>query len=100
MTAGTAWIDGEPLQPGALLYLGGGRDALEVRTEGPARLTLLGGAPFQTPIQMWWNFVARTREELSAAVRTWNDGGGSFGEVQGDPGERLRSPVPPWSTVT
>jgi hypothetical protein len=31
---------------------------------------LIGGEPFDEPIVMWWNFVARTRDEVEAAYRS------------------------------
>lgn len=37
----------------------------------PARAILLGGEPFPEPIIMWWNFVARTRDEIDAAHASW-----------------------------
>ena len=34
-------------------------------------MILLGGEPFPEPIIMWWNFVARTRDEIDAAHASW-----------------------------
>ena len=36
-----------------------------------ARLLLLGGEPFGVDIEMWWNFVARTKDEIEQAYRAW-----------------------------
>ena len=44
---------------------------------------------------MWWNFVARTREEVSAARRQWADDDGRFGTVR-SPLERIEVGPPPW----
>ncbi|MCH9826242.1 MAG: pirin family protein [Gammaproteobacteria bacterium] len=96
VSEGEAEFDGETLAPGSLLYLGGGRESLAIRTSGAARLTLIGGEPFETPVLMWWNFVARTQDELSTAVREWNAGQGDYGEVHGYDGARLKAPTPPW----
>lgn len=97
VSEGEAAIDGETLRPGVMLYLGGGRDSLHLATTDAARFTLIGGEPFEAPVQMWWNFVARSKEEIVTAVTEWNAGRGAFGEVQGYDGERLRAPLPPWA---
>ena len=40
---------------------------------------------------MWWNFVARTQEELEQAREDWMKGV-RFGEVKGYDGAPLRAP--------
>ena len=65
--SGSADVDGVALAPGALLYLGTGRTALTLRAATGSRLLLLGGAPFEEPLVMWWNFVGRSHEEIAAA---------------------------------
>jgi len=42
---------------------------------------------------MWWNFVARTTEEIVAAREDW-EAGRRFGSVAAYAGERL--PAPPF----
>jgi hypothetical protein len=58
---------------GSFLYLGTGRAALRFGpVDGrPARMMLLGGAPFDEKIVMWWNFVARSTEEIVEAREQW-----------------------------
>lgn len=92
VTQGAVLIDGAMLQPGELLYLGGQRSTLHLRSEGPARLVLIGGAAFAEPVLMWWNFVGRSASELSDAVRQWNSGDARFGQVHGFDGARLTAP--------
>lgn len=96
VTQGIVEVEGERLEPGTLLYLGESRTGCELRTQGPARLALIGGRAFEKPVTMWWNFVARHKTELSAAVREWNAQHEKFGAVQGYDGARLAAPVPPW----
>jgi redox-sensitive bicupin YhaK (pirin superfamily) len=96
VTQGEAEIDGEPLTPGTLLYLGGGRTSLKIQTAAATRLALLGGEPFGEPVLLWWNFVARSQAELLQACNDWNAGLGAFGEVHGYDGDRLSAPMPPW----
>mgnify|MGYP003542242653 FL=1 len=89
-------VDDEVLEPGTLLYLEAGRDALNLIADSGCRALLIGGEPLQEPLLMWWNFVARTQAELSMACHDWNAGAKYFGEVTGYPGKRLEAPLPPW----
>jgi redox-sensitive bicupin YhaK (pirin superfamily) len=78
---GTAAVEGRPLQPGQLAYLGLDRDGVGIDVADTARLLLLGGEPFPEPLLMWWNYVARTRDEIATAHREWTDGDERFGAV-------------------
>lgn len=95
--SGQAAVDGATVEPGRLAYLPPGHDHVAVRTTGPARLLLLGGAPFGEPIVMWWNFVAHTYEEIAQAHADWAASSDRFGQVRGYPhGPRLAvPPLPP-----
>ena len=53
------------------------------------RLLLIGGPPFPETILMWWNFVARTADEIAAARADWEERR-RFGEVTAYAGPRLR----------
>jgi redox-sensitive bicupin YhaK (pirin superfamily) len=87
---GAAEVGGVRLQPGRLLYLAPGREQASVAAAGGSRLFLLGGVPLGEPLLMWWNFVARTPEEITAAAAAWRED--SFGTVGGYRGERLAAP--------
>ena len=78
---GAIMIDGKPVSPGKLGYLGRGRDELRLDVREPARAVLLGGAPLEEPIVMWWNFVARTRTEIDTAYASWSRQDDRFGKV-------------------
>ena len=67
--------------------------ALEVAA--PARALLLGGLPFPEPLLMWWNFVGRSRDEVSEARRQWSADDGRFGRVRSSLG-RIDVGPPPW----
>ncbi len=98
VTYGRAEIAGQRTIPGALVYLAPGRSGLPIVTgAGDAGIVLVGGAPFPEEILMWWNFVARTRDELTQASRDWNDAADYLGEVEGALSERLVAPMPPWA---
>ncbi|WP_129838776.1 pirin family protein [Streptomyces sp. RFCAC02] len=92
--AGSCTVDGVPLGPGAMLYLGTGRRELPVRADTDAAFMLLGGTPFEERLVMWWNFVGRSHEEIAQARADWNDGT-RFGEVRGYDGPRLTAPALP-----
>jgi len=93
--SGEAEVDGVPLQPGSMLYLGCGRSELPLRATSDAGLMLLGGEPFEEEIVMWWNFIGRSHEEIEEARRGWMESS-RFGEVKGYDGDRLAAPeLPP-----
>ncbi len=92
--SGGVEVDGLPLAPGPLLYLGSSRSRLAVRAERPARLLLLGGEPFEERIVMWWNFVGRSHEEIVADREDWMSGR-RFGTVSGFAGDPLPAPEMP-----
>ena len=90
---GQAQVAAEALAPGTLLYLGTGRDSIDISCRAAARLILIGGAPFHEEVLLWWNFVARTPEEMEQATRDWN-AGQRFGSVHGSPSPPLVAPDP------
>lgn len=92
--SGEAEVDGVPVLPGSMLYLGCGRTELPLRAESDAGLMLLGGEPFEEEIIMWWNFVGRTQDEIGQAREDWM-AGDRFGTVQGYDGAPLPAPVLP-----
>jgi quercetin 2,3-dioxygenase len=91
VAAGSAEVAGTALQPGHLLYLSAGREQAAVAAARGSTLLLLGGVPLGEPLLMWWNFVARTPEEIAAATADWREG--RFGAVGGYQGAPL--PAPP-----
>jgi len=92
--SGEAHVDGVPVLPGSMLYLGCGRTELPLRAESDASLMLLGGEPFAEELIMWWNFVGRSGDEIAQARNDWEKGA-RFGEVLGYDGARLSAPTLP-----
>jgi quercetin 2,3-dioxygenase len=92
--SGQADVDGVQVTPGAMLYLGAGRTALPLSSEGEAALMLLGGEPFEEKLLMWWNFVGRSADEITRAREAWASGT-EFGQVHGYHGPRLEAPALP-----
>jgi redox-sensitive bicupin YhaK (pirin superfamily) len=94
--AGEVLIDGQVVTPGHLAYLGEGREDCRLSTNEPTRALLIGGVPFEEPILMWWNFVARTQAEITAAHEDWAAAGERFGKVASAL-PRIEVGPPPWT---
>ena len=93
---GPVLLDGQMVAPGGFAYLTPGRAELDVEPGLTAgRALLLGGLPFTEPVLMWWNFVARTREEMVEARSAWEAGDDRFGPVETELG-RIPAPPPIW----
>lgn len=88
---GNAALNDQHLAEETLHYLSPGRDELELKGND-ARLLLIGGEPFPEPVLMWWNFVARTPQEIAQAREDWNDHR-RFGEVKNYNGSRVEAPA-------
>ena len=70
--------------------------SVTIEAHESSRVLLIGGAPFDDEVLMWWNYVARTRTEIVEAHRQWSDGHERFGTVP-IALERIDVPGPPWS---
>ena len=88
---GEARLGGETIPASTLLYLGEGRERIDLAASQGARIFLFGGLPFPEPLLMWWNFVARTPEEIARARDDWEQG--RFNPVRGYVGDPI--PAPP-----
>jgi redox-sensitive bicupin YhaK (pirin superfamily) len=87
--AGELWLDETELLPVAnLAVLEPGTLPL-LRSVGPSRVMLLGGAPLDGPRFVWWNFVSSSRERIEQAKADWQEQ--RFARV---PGETEFIPLP------
>ena len=84
-------MEGEPLLPRMLYYLGANRNSAAFSSRAGGRALLIGGPPFAERILMWWNFVARTPDEIAQFREDW-ELQKRFGEVPSYNGERLAAP--------
>jgi redox-sensitive bicupin YhaK (pirin superfamily) len=93
---GRVRIGQEVAEEGWLVLVPAGVDELpvEAETDG-ARVLVLGGEPLGERIEMWWNFVARDKAEITGAWRDWRDRTDRFGAVD-TPLPRIEAPRPPW----
>lgn len=108
---GRVTLQGRELEPAELGVVPAGRWRLDIVAAGPAtdpaRVLLLGGPPFGEEIVMWWNFVARSHDEIVAFRAEWEAGSERFGEVAGYVGRdgrrgaaaRLPAPALPRATI-
>jgi hypothetical protein len=55
---------------------------------------LIGGEPFGEELVMWWNFVARSHDEIVVAREEWMEGQ-RFGAVADSEGPLAAPPIPP-----
>jgi len=95
---GAAVVDGAVVTPGQLAYLGIGRDELHLTADARTRAMLIGGVPCHERLLMWWNYVARSRDEITAAHADWTTVGERFGHVD-SPLPRIDTGPPPWATT-
>jgi hypothetical protein len=85
------------VEPGWIGFVDEGTDMLRIDAgDGGGRAMLLGGTPLGEPIQMWWNFVARTRDEITAAWRAWRDRDTDRFATVPSSLTRIDAPRPPW----
>jgi redox-sensitive bicupin YhaK (pirin superfamily) len=92
-------VDDAIVEPGSIADVPSGYDELVIETRGgTSRFLLLGGEPLGAPIKMWWNFVARTLDEITDAWRAWQEHDEDrFGPVPSSLA-RIDAPAPPWLT--
>jgi len=94
--AGPVSLSGTRLERTELGYLPPGSATLQLvnLADEPARILLLGGAPFEEDIVMWWNFVGRSHEEIATYRSAWEAELDQFGAVTGYAGTLQRLPAP------
>jgi redox-sensitive bicupin YhaK (pirin superfamily) len=89
--SGELTLHRQGLRPDTLYYLGTQREEIAISSSTGGRVLLIGGLPFGETILMWWNFVARTREEIRQARDDW-EAHRRFGDVPAYKGPRLAAP--------
>lgn len=97
VVSGSATINGEVVAKDQLFYVEAGVSELEL--SGDFTAILIGGEPFAEPIVMWWNFIARTSDEIVEMRETWNARSDRFGEVHDKIGGWIPAPELPNVTL-
>jgi len=90
-------VDDAIVEPGWLALVPTGAHNLPIEGSGDgARFLVVGGEPLGEPIEMWWNFVARSKDEITEAWRSWQAHDlDRFGTVSSKLA-RIDAPAPPW----
>jgi redox-sensitive bicupin YhaK (pirin superfamily) len=94
---GTVKVGEDIVEHGWVALVPPGAGALPIEAgDGGARCMLLGGEPLGEQVVMWWNFVGRSRDEITEAWRAWQDHDEDrFGPVASRL-DRIDAPAPPW----
>lgn len=88
---GHAQADGQDLTPGSLLYFSPGQSHLTLNITEASQIILIGGAPFNENIFLYWNFVERNKAEVLESIRLWHETD-HFGVVKNYDGPPLAAP--------
>lgn len=73
LVEGEVEIDGSPLEPGSMAVLATGSTP-KLTASADSKIMLCGGAPLGSR-QIYWNFVASTKERLEIAKADWRQAG-------------------------
>lgn len=95
LITGDLTVDDEPVPQAHLRYQRPGRAQLSVHSAAGARFVLLGGAPFEEDLVMWWNFIGRTHEDIVEARADWESHHDPIGHVDGHGQNRIPAPPMP-----
>lgn len=104
--SGEIVINSELAPKDHLAYVAPGASPIVITTnDQPSRLVLLGGVPFEEELVMWWNFIARSHEEIVELRNQWQSDviegknpDGIFGTVSYD-GPAIPAPDMPRVTL-
>ncbi|HET9872452.1 MAG TPA: pirin family protein [Propionibacteriaceae bacterium] len=97
VVSGAATVAGVAVSHDQLLYLGIGRQTVNLAADPGARMILLGGEPFEEEIVMWWNFIGRSHSEVVEYREAWERRDPRFAPVV-SPDEKVME-APPMPTV-
>ena len=95
LAQGVARINGVELSPGDLSYFPTDSAEIAIHAGTNAILLVIGGEPFGEKIVMWWNFIARTHDEIQEARASWNARTERFGDFEDDLGPWIPAPKMP-----
>lgn len=91
--SGEVRVEGQILPSEELIYLPAGTSAVNLECKPGSRLIIIGGEPMDEAILLWWNFVARTTEEMRQAQKQWEAEAATNAEtINGQP-RRFGMPV-------
>lgn len=96
LDAGDLTLDGRRIHRGELAIRDAGCEELTFGAGDEAvRAILIGGAPYDEEIVMWWNFIGRDHDEVARFREEWMARSDRFGQVDGyEPGPSGRDWLP------
>ncbi len=83
------FIDDERVNPAELVVLPPAANCTLHTNSANTRLVLIGGAPLEQPVRMWWNYVSVDRDRIAEAAQRWENG--TFPTIRGEP-DRIAGP--------
>lgn len=93
--------EGEKVQEAELVYFEKGQSEIKISVKTKTKLVLVGGEPFKERLVMWWNFIARSHQEIEQMRAMWNDqqnrkdGTDNFGVFKDEVGSWIPAPKMP-----
>ena len=91
--SGEVRVEGEILPSEDLIYLPAGTKSVNLECSPGSRLIIIGGEPMDEAILLWWNFVARTTEEMKEAQTQWEAEAASADDIINGQPRRFGKPV-------
>ena len=91
--SGEVRVEGEILPSENLIYLPAGTKSVNLECSPGSRLIIIGGEPMDEAILLWWNFVARTTEEMKEAQTQWEAEAASADDIINGQPRRFGKPV-------
>ncbi len=102
LVEGDVTVEDRRLARNDMLYLGDSRAAATVSSQDGALIFVVGGEPFEEDLVMWWNFAARSHDEIERAREDWETADAAaarFGRVVNHGDERIPAPELPHVTL-
>ena len=101
LVGGDVAVSEEKLNQADVIYFPKGETSMKITANSKTKVVLIGGVPFEERLVMWWNFIARTHEEIENMREMWNDeqhrmsGDDNFGVFKDDVGGWIPAPDMP-----
>jgi len=92
VVSGEANVNGNLVHLGQLHYVPAGKESLTFTSQTSTKLILLGGEPFKEKIVMWWNFIARSHDEIVQMREEWQSQSPRFPTFEDRIGGRIPAP--------
>lgn len=96
---GEVRVDGQEVAVNSLAHVGEGAESVTVTAAEASTLIFIGGEPMREELFMWWNFIARSHQEVVTMREQWNAREARFGEVADELGGWIPAPDLPNVTL-